>query len=291
MSYDARVFNVMIASPSDVVQARTIARDVIYEWNAVNSNFKKIVLLPAGWETHSSPEMGASAQDIINRQVLDKCDLLIGVFWTRLGTSTRDYASGTVEEIEKHVKSGKPAMLYFSNEPVRLDSVDASQYEKLKEFKRASMQEGLVETYDTLADFRDRLYRQLQLRVNEDHYFQVAGSESSMQSILLSDVSLASPLSSDANTLLKEASLDKEGVILHLKTLGGTRLATNGKDFTHGNERREVARWEAALNELLEADLIQDRGRKGEVFELTDRGYKVADITERPPDDSGSDGA
>lgn len=89
--------------------------------------------------------MGAHPQEIINRQVLAHCDLLVGVFWTRIGTATSQHASGTVEEIEKHIASGKPTMLYFSSQPVALDSVDAAQYANLTEFKvscqsRVSMQ-------------------------------------------------------------------------------------------------------------------------------------------------------
>ena len=41
MSYDAKVFNVMIASPSDVESERSIVREVIYEWNAVHSEREK----------------------------------------------------------------------------------------------------------------------------------------------------------------------------------------------------------------------------------------------------------
>jgi hypothetical protein len=37
VSYEAKVFNLMIASPSDVASERSIVRDVVYEWNAVNS--------------------------------------------------------------------------------------------------------------------------------------------------------------------------------------------------------------------------------------------------------------
>lgn len=117
MSYNAKVFNVMIASPGDVASERAIIRDVIYEWNAVHSLTRNIVLLPIGWESHSSPEMGASAQTIINNQVLDKCDLLIGVFWTRIGTATSEYSSGTVEEIEKHINTGNQQCCIF---PVNL---------------------------------------------------------------------------------------------------------------------------------------------------------------------------
>lgn len=281
MSYDAKVFNVMIASPSDVGRERIIVRDVIHEWNVVHSNSRKIVLLPVGWETHSSPEVGASPQDIINRQILDKCDLLVGVFWTRIGTSTNDYASGTVEEIEKHVKANRPAMLYFSNQPVLPDSVDASQYEKLKEFKGSIKSNSLLETYDSPEDFREKFYRQLQLKINEHPYFQIANTESPPRPILSSALSLLPPLSPDAQTLLKETSLDSHGVILHVRTFGGTGVQTNGKNFVTSNERREAAKWEAALSELIGAALIVDVGYKGEVFELTAEGYKWADVLVR----------
>ena len=135
MSYNATVYNVMAASPSDVSAERIIIRDVIYEWNTINSISKNIVLLPIGWETHSSPEMEDSPQNIINKQVLNKSDVVVGVFWTRIGTPTTEYQSGTVEEIEKHIQSGKLTMLYFSSRPVEQDSVDQAQYEELKKSK------------------------------------------------------------------------------------------------------------------------------------------------------------
>ena len=111
MPYDAKVFKIMIASPSDVLEERKIIRQVIYEWNDINSESRKLVLLPTGWETNSSPEMGGKPQEIINKQILEKCDVLVGVFWTRIGTETDEFISGTVEEIEKHIHHGKLAML------------------------------------------------------------------------------------------------------------------------------------------------------------------------------------
>lgn len=165
MSYSATVFNLMIASPGDVASERSIVRDVVYEWNAVHSKSRNIVLMPIGWESHSSPEMGAHPQDIINNQILDKCDLLVGVFWTRIGTQTTEYASGTVEEIEKHIKSDKPAMLYFSSQPVAMDSVDIEQIQELKKFRESCQSRGLYESYDSHADFKEKFYRHLQLNL------------------------------------------------------------------------------------------------------------------------------
>lgn len=109
MSYNATVYKVMIASPNDVSAERSIVREVLSEWNVVNADIRNQVLLPVGWETHSVPEMGDHPQAIINKQILHDCDLLVGVFWTRIGTATGTYASGTVEEIEEHIKAGRQA--------------------------------------------------------------------------------------------------------------------------------------------------------------------------------------
>ncbi|MGF2734590.1 DUF4062 domain-containing protein [Marinobacter sp. DUT-1] len=277
MSYRATVYNVMIASPGDVASERAIVREVIAEWNAVHSSTRKIVLLPTGWESHSSPEMGDSAQSIINDQVLDKGDLLVGVFWTRIGTQTQDYASGTVEEIERHISSGKQAMLYFSEQPARLDSVDEGQYQELKRFKSSCKDRGLYEVYDSHSQFKEKFYRHLQLKLNEHQLFASAEEASFIDPIPLPDDSQLPELSEEARMLLKEASLDGHGVIMHLRHLGGTDLQTNGKNLINDQNRRVVAQWEAALQQLIEADLVVERGIKGEIFEITERGFQVAD--------------
>lgn len=62
--YTANVYNVMLASPSDVDEERQVARDIIWEWNYLHSQDKRIVLLPLGWETHSSPLLGDRPQGI-----------------------------------------------------------------------------------------------------------------------------------------------------------------------------------------------------------------------------------
>ena len=277
MSYSAATFNVMIASPGDVASERAMVRDVVYEWNAVNADSRKVVLLPVGWEIHSSPEMGATAQTIINRQVLSKCDLLVGVFWTRIGTATERHLSGTVEEIEEHISAGKPAMLYFSSQPVALDTVDMDQVKKLKAFKASCQSRGLFETYDSHGEFKDKFYRQLQLKVNEHPLFQTTNVGGDEQAIVESRTQLPA-LSPEARVLLKEASQDRGGTIIHARYIGGTAIQTNGKNLIPSNERREVAKWEQALEELKSKNLVVDRGHKGEAFEITNLGYQVADM-------------
>ncbi len=282
MSYESRTFNVMIASPTDVPSERSIVREVLYEWNAVNSQRRKMVLLPVGWETHSSPEMGGRAQAILNEQILSKCDLLVGIFWTRIGTETGEYLSGTVEEIEKHVASDKPAMLYFYDKPVEEGSVDKTQYSKLKAFKESCREKGLYATYDSYSNFKEKFYHHLQIKVNEHKLFSEAGdqNQNEIQTIIVESETKIPPLSGEARVLLKEASMDNHGTILHVSYFGGTDIQTNGKNLITAQDRRHVAKWESALQELLDENLIVGRGHEDEIFEVTDKGFQIADMIE-----------
>ncbi len=140
---------------------------MLEEWNIVNTRQRKFVLMPVSWETHAAPAMGDRPQAIINRQVLKHADLLIAVFWTRLGSPTGRADSGTVEEIEEHLAAGKPAMIYFSEQPVHPGSVDAEQYEALLKFRRSCEERGLVARYTTPDEFRRMLWRQLSQVVSE----------------------------------------------------------------------------------------------------------------------------
>jgi hypothetical protein len=161
MTSVAHVVKVMIASPTDVGSERQIIREVIGEWNAIHTEERRVVLIPLSWEKDASPIMGERAQAIVNRQLLRDADLLIAAFWTRLGSPTGTAASGTVEEIEEHLAARKPAMLYFSRKPARLDRVDPGQYKALTEFKESCKQRGLIEEYDDGKDLRAKLVRQL----------------------------------------------------------------------------------------------------------------------------------
>ncbi len=283
MAYKAIVIEVMIASPSDVLRERQIAREVVNQWNIIHSKDKQAVLLPVMWETHASPTMGQRAQEIINKEVLENCDLLIGIFWTRIGTPTGSSKSGTVEEIQRHIQAGKPAMLYFSEAPVIPDSVDPEQYRQLKDFKKECEQKGLIETFESAQDFEKKFTHQLSLRVAQDDYLQsVLGStgEPSMTESIISQPKLTGipPLSKEAQELLIEACNDPHGAILVVRFIGGMFVQTTDKQFGDGHDRRSQAIWEGAVHELERAGLLVDRGYKGEHYELTREGYDVADL-------------
>ena len=169
MAFQAIVYRILIASPSDVIAERKAIPDVINAWNATHSKDFQAVLHPVMWETHSTPEMGDRPQAIINKQIVASCDLLVGAFWTRIGTHTGVAESGTVEEINEIKSAGKPILLYFSSAPVVPDSVDPEQYRRLTDFKKQCQAEGLTEKYDSISELREKLLRHLTHIVRKIH--------------------------------------------------------------------------------------------------------------------------
>lgn len=279
MTYRANVIKVMIASPGDVATERQIIREVLFEWNSMHSEDKELVLLPIGWDTHSPPQMGDRPQAIINKQILKDCDLLVAAFWTRVGTPTGKSASGTIEEIEEHLAAGKPAMLYFSSAPVRLESVDEAQYQLLQEFKKQFTARGLVFSYDSISDFKEKFSRHIAQTINYNDYFSSYRKHSEVDDVRNPQTTELGKLnlSDEAKQLLKVASLDNDGMIIRLSTIAGLEIGTNSRNFVDNNNPRSEAKWESALRELIGNQLIQDRGSNGEIFNLTNLGYKVAD--------------
>src|SRR5208337_1764022 len=165
MSYAARVFRILIASPSDVIEEREIAVRTIQEWNDLNSAERQLVLLPIRWETHAAPEYGKRPQDVINRLVVDTCDLMVGIFWTRVGSPTEIAESGTIEEIERVANKGKPIMLYFSQAKQDPEKIDIDQLSKLREFKKKTFPNALIQTYTGLIEFKDKLTKHLEIQL------------------------------------------------------------------------------------------------------------------------------
>lgn len=290
MAYQATVIPVMIASPGDVQEYRSIVRDVMHEWNYVHSVTSNAVMMPVGWETHTSPELGSTPQELINDRVLEECDLLIGIFWTRLGTPTGAAKSGTVEEIERHVAAGKPAMVYFCSAPAALDTVDPDQYAALKEFREWCKGQGLIEHFVNAADFQSNLRRHLQITIQKNPYLNgLVQSARKAGGIGVPSVSQepadpraeqAASLTEEARTLLIEASQDKNGTILKVATFGGRHIQVRGKTFGDPTDRRSSAKWEYALDQLVTAGLVLARGVKDQVFELSEPGYRLAEYLE-----------
>jgi hypothetical protein len=234
--------------------------------------------MPVGWETHSSPELAGRPQQIINERLLESADLLVGIFWTRVGSPTGKSISGSVEEIERHLKAGKPVMLYFSTAPVVLSTLDREQFDALEEFKGWAKTQGLIEFYDSPDDFRSKFrgHLQIALRTNQ-HLLWISAEAESLSPALGTSEPSAPRLSDDALEMLKAAAGDRNGMILIRRHLGGSHISAGGRQFAEGADRRSVARWVAAAEMLHDEGYTRDLNGKREIFELTHTGYELAE--------------
>ena len=158
---NARAVRILIASPRDMTIERDIACEVVSEWNNTHSTDFGVVLHPVRWETESVPQLGDRAQAVINKQLVEGCDALVGLFWTRLGTVTGAAESGTVEEVDLVRVAGKPVMLYFSVRPISPPDIDFDQYKRLTAFRNRVEAAGLVEVFSTHEELRRKMLRHL----------------------------------------------------------------------------------------------------------------------------------
>lgn len=274
MTYNATALEIIIASPSDVDQERQVVREVIANWNAVHARDRQIVLMPVGWETHASPDLSDRPQQLINDRLLKHADILVGIFWTRIGSPTGKAISGSVEEIEEHRRQGKPVMLYFSTAPAHPDSIDPAQYGELKRFKEWARMQGLVWPFDNAEHFRALFTQQLPLTLRDNSY---------LQPILAKNAATTGPLTSTLTRYLSEEAVEMlqaaasevgNGMIMVIPTLSGTMIQSGQRPFGQSDSARDIAKWEAAVDQLLDHALIKDLNGKHQSFKVTNEGYK-----------------
>jgi hypothetical protein len=152
-------YDILIASPSDTAAERDVISECIRDWNSVHAH-DGIHCRDVRWELDSVPALGERSQAIVNKQLVDHADILIGVFKARLGTTTGVSQSGTVEEIERCDKAGTPVMLYFSTGAIPHDH-DPQQLQLVKDYQRQIMERSIYGQFSDLVDLRRKVNRHL----------------------------------------------------------------------------------------------------------------------------------
>jgi hypothetical protein len=162
-----RRVNVGIASPGDVAAERAAVLRVLSRWNAQLHH--NAMLIAVGWELASVPTLGEHPQKILNKQIIERCQLLVAVFWSKLGTPTPIAPSGTVEEIDEFINLKGPArvMLYFCTRDVPPEFVDQAELSRLRDYKAEMRSRGLYYEYRSLEEFERVLYQHLDAKVAE----------------------------------------------------------------------------------------------------------------------------
>ena len=154
-------YELLISCPGDVKEEVEIIKEVIHKFNSAFSKTLGIMIQERYWETDSYPESGNKPQEILNKQFVNDCDAVVAIFWTRFGTPTDEYGSGTEEEIEKMITANKQVFMYFSDAPMPPSQTANGQYKKIQQFKEKYKDKGLYWTYTKTDDFKDLFYAHL----------------------------------------------------------------------------------------------------------------------------------
>lgn len=291
MSYQATVFNIMIASPGDLKAERKVCEEVISMWNQNHSRETNAILLPSMWE-YTEPMSGDHPQNIVNRENLASADFLIALFWCRIGSPTEHFESGTIEEIELAMQSNKNVMLYFSQRHVPIDS-DQSQLDKVKEFQKKYQKKALYKTFKSRSDFKTQLTNHLSkamTKILSDQKKQTQSkpidqtpspskkteSKPSENDDLIVQVNKSISLSQQASKLLSLAA-NGNGKISFRQAGLYYRITANGIEVTKNCKTPiEFVYWKSVFMELVNKNLIEQNRKTS--YEVTKLGYEVANV-------------
>jgi hypothetical protein len=143
-----------VAAPDELADDRAAADRVVQEWNIAPGQSFGVWLEAIAWKSHATPAVGDRGQAIINKQILDSSDIVVGLFWTHFG-------AGTEEEIRRSIEQKKPVLIYFSDRPVQPSQIMPESMARVHAFKQEFRDKSLYWQYSSLEEFKDNLRKHL----------------------------------------------------------------------------------------------------------------------------------
>lgn len=157
MSINARILNVFIASPKDTEAERAGVLEAIASWNGIHAESKRLVYVPLMYEHSAAAEIAENAQEVVDKQLFQNADRLIGIYKSRFGTPTGIHESGTASEI---FRMGSGSAVYFHRSPsVEPNPEAADQFKMLTQFRESV--DGLYEEYDEVSELQTKVRNRL----------------------------------------------------------------------------------------------------------------------------------
>jgi Domain of unknown function (DUF4062) len=159
-----QILRIVVASPGDVQPERDLlAERVIPELNNGIADAYNVSIELARWETDAYPGFHLDGpQGLIDAVLkIDQCDVLIGIFWKRFGTPTKDGTTGTEHEFLTAYQAwqlqGTPEiMVYFKTKGFDVmpnDRRDLEQAGKVIDFKKNFPKEGMYQSFTNEQEF------------------------------------------------------------------------------------------------------------------------------------------
>jgi hypothetical protein len=168
---------IVVASPGDVKAERDTLSGILEELNRGIAADRGLRLELSRWETDTYPGFHPEGPQGLIDPVLriEDCHILIGIFWRRFGTPTKDAKSGTEHEFrlayETWKQKGSPQiMVYFNQKSYTPKSKgETDQWGQVLEFQQNFPKEGLWWPYKGKVQF-EKLIRNHLSNLIRDKY-------------------------------------------------------------------------------------------------------------------------
>lgn len=154
-------YDLLISCPGDITSEISIIKDAVSQFNTQFSDALGIRVRTKHWQKNSYAQSGGKPQALLNEQFVNDCDAAVAILWTRFGTPTDEYGSGTEEEIEIMLSSGKQVFMYFSDKPIPPSQMNEESYKKVQAFRDKYKDRGIYFTYSSDEEFRTLLFAHL----------------------------------------------------------------------------------------------------------------------------------
>ena len=178
-------YDLLISCPGDITDEISIINDAVTQFNAQFSDALGISIRTKHWRKNSYAQSGGKPQALLNAQFVNDCDAAVAILWTRFGTPTGEYGSGTEEEVEIMLSSEKQVFMYFSDKPRPPSQTDEESYKKVQTFREKYKDRGIYFTYSSNEEFKTLFFAHLsQYFLSEKRVAEVKGERHSALKIV-----------------------------------------------------------------------------------------------------------
>lgn len=132
------------------------------------------------WRQHSAAEHGERPQESLNAQLVDEADVVVALFWHRLGSPTGEAESGTSEEIERAHGNGSYVAILRCERDIDPQALDLEQVTRLRTFLGELEPESLMLAYSDEAGLARHIDTILTQAVTRDSQRAEAAAEATI---------------------------------------------------------------------------------------------------------------
>lgn len=268
MPQSVTLYNLLISCPGDVKEEVRIIESSVEAFNELYAEPLGITIKTRHWSKSSYAQSGGKPQTLLNEQFVDKCDAAVAIFWTKFGSPTDEYGSGTEEEIERMLQSGKQVFMYFSDKPISPSQMNDDGYKKIQAFREKYKGRGIYFPYASDEEFKKLFFAHLSMFFLSEKKVKEATSERVSELKLvgidelgkLSEVASVYPFAINTDTTLSQYLDTIRSMYQEISCMNvGKRMPVNSFDIAGFKTPIEIDEKERkylkSIAEYLELDL------------------------------------